>query len=124
MSGTRGRGTSARTRQALTAAGAATPGVRHDQRAPIIRQRLEVDGVRVQVAEPGGSHRLLGHAGRERHGAPAALLSGGAVVAAGTAYVRGVGQHAPRDVLEPVPLLHEVVAASVTRTLMRAGPRA
>ena len=73
----------------------------------------DVDGGRVEVAEVRLAAYLLRYAGRQGDLYPQPLLAGLRVVGARPAQVGRVGEHAPVHVREPVPLLHEVVAAVV-----------
>ena len=63
---------------------------------------------------------VLGDAGGQGDGDPVALAVD-LVVGAGAAQMRGVGEVAPVEVLEAVPLLDEVVAAVVADLARSAG---
>ena len=77
---------------------------------------------RVQVVQVHRAHPLLGDAGGQGDGDPAALLAGGLVVGARAAQVGGVREDAPRHDPEAVPLLHEVVPAVVAHLVdLRVG---
>src|SRR5690606_757789 len=86
--------------------------VRHDEGAGIFRPRDHVDLGRVEVVEVDRAHDLFGDPGREGD-LHAAAFAVGLGVGALTAQVRRVREVPPRQVLEPVPLLHEVVAAVI-----------
>ena len=87
-------------------------GVGHDKRVRVGRPRGRVDLRRVEVVEVDRPGDVLGDAGGQRDGDPVALAVD-LVVGARAAQVRGVGEVAPVEVLEAVPLLDEVVAAVV-----------